>query len=123
MTDDREFPIRVANEIIFDCRKEIVEVIEIYRPDLLIIDSYLPSVAIAAYTGLKSTRLSEINLPIIFLHVSLITELMDEMLSDISRKAAAIYGKLPSFDNLPRLVLCPREFELAAPPHERRNYY
>jgi UDP:flavonoid glycosyltransferase YjiC (YdhE family) len=86
-------------------RQEIEAVVKNLRPDLFIIDPFVPDIALIAH---------QLGMPFVFLNTTLFNPL----------KETALDRKSPFLAQVPELVLCPREFDFPqAAANNKRRYY
>jgi UDP:flavonoid glycosyltransferase YjiC (YdhE family) len=79
-------------------RQEIASLIPKLRPNLFLIDLYVPDIALVA---------QELGLPFVFLNTTFVSQLAD----------TALFNTRPDLAQVPELVLCPGEFDF---PQSRR---
>ena len=80
-------------------RQQIVSLIPKLKPNLFVIDLFVPDIALVA---------QELGLPFVFLNTSLVSQLAD----------TAVLNSHPELAQVPELVLCPAEFDF---PQSRRS--
>jgi UDP:flavonoid glycosyltransferase YjiC (YdhE family) len=86
-------------------RQEIEAVVKRLRPDLFIIDPFVPDIALIAH---------QLGMPFVFLNTTLFNPL----------KESALINKSPFLAQVPELVLCPQEFDFPqAANNNKRRYY
>jgi hypothetical protein len=87
------------------CRREIDALVRNLRPDLFMIDPFMPELPLIAH---------ELAVPYVFLNNALFSPLEDTPL---------VYTK-PYLSHVPELILCPQEFEFPEPQgHGKRKLY
>ena len=105
INDPDAFKHLIADQakIIQLCRSEIVDFIEQYKPDLLVVDVFLPAVALLA---------RELGIHSVFLNPG------------FNMYHHYFQGELAVLKGVPELVLCPQEFDLPqqAEPGNHRYY-
>jgi UDP:flavonoid glycosyltransferase YjiC (YdhE family) len=79
-------------------RQEIASLIPKLRPNLFLIDPFVPDIALVA---------QELGLPFVFLNTTLVSQLAD----------TAVFNSHPDLAQVPELILCPGEFDF---PQSRR---
>ena len=107
--------VGAANESIWGGRAAFMRRLEELRPDLLIVDSYLPSVAlIAQRTGIASVFLNA------SLDITMSAILLEDVLPPEEFHSPPVVSCLMS---TPQLVTCPREFEFNHEATDNRALY
>ena len=79
-------------------RQEIASLIPKLRPNLFLIDLFVPDIALVV---------QELGLPFVFLNTTLVSQLAD----------TALFNSRPDLAQVPELILCPSEFDF---PQSRR---
>jgi UDP:flavonoid glycosyltransferase YjiC (YdhE family) len=79
-------------------RQEIASLIQKLRPNLFLIDLFVPDIALVV---------QELGLPFVFLNTTLVSQLAD----------TALFNSRPDLAQVPELILCPSEFDF---PQSRR---
>lgn len=86
-------------------RREIKELVESLRPDLFIVDPFVPDIALIVH---------QLGVPFVFLNTTLFNPLQD----------TALITQSPFLAHVPELVLCPGEFDFPqAAANNPRRYY
>jgi UDP:flavonoid glycosyltransferase YjiC (YdhE family) len=87
-------------------RQEIVSLIPKLKPNLFLIDLFVPDIALVA---------QELGLPFVFLNTSLVSQLAD----------TSVLSSHPELAQVPELVLCPAEFDFpqSRQPGQSVRYY
>jgi UDP:flavonoid glycosyltransferase YjiC (YdhE family) len=107
-------PVERMNAVIYSNRRELVELLRGVEIDLLLVDPYIPTVALAAYE-------SAINFT--FLNVAFDTNRPFVLLESLQETTGASYAALNALAKVPQLITYPRDFEFAQVLNEGRALY
>ena len=107
-------PVERMNAVIYGNRRELVALLRETAPDLLVVDSYIPTVALAALEG---------GIHITFLNVAFDTNRPFALLDSLRQTTRAGDAALAALARVPQIVTYPREFEFAQVLNEGRPLY
>ncbi|HEY9402420.1 MAG TPA: glycosyltransferase [Pyrinomonadaceae bacterium] len=107
-------PVERMNAVIYSNRRQLVELLKSVEIDLLIVDPYMPTVALAAYeSGINFT----------FLNVAFDTNRPFALLDSLQETTGASSASLTALGKVPQLITYPREFEFPQVLNEGRALY
>ena len=106
--------IGAANDNIWENRDEFARILNDLQPGLLIVDSYLPSVAFMAQRN---------DIPAIFLNSTLDIMISSILLRDVLSPEEFQSSAVAACLSIPQLITCPREFEFNHNPTNRALFY
>lgn len=106
--------IGAANANIWENRDEFARILNDLQPGLLIVDSYLPSVAFMAQGN---------GVPAIFLNSTLDIMISSILLRDVLPPEEFQSSAVAACLSIPQLITCPREFEFNHNPTNRALFY
>ena len=106
--------IGAANDNIWENRDEFARILNDLQPGLLIVDSYLPSVAFMAQRN---------DVPAIFLNSTLDIMISSILLRDVLSPEEFQSSAVAACLSIPQLITCPREFEFNHNPTNRALFY
>ena len=106
--------IGAANDNIWENRDEFARILKDLQPGLLIVDSYLPSVAFMAQRN---------DIPAIFLNSTLDIMISSILLRDVLSPEEFQSSAVAACLSIPQLITCPREFEFNHNPTNRALFY
>lgn len=103
-----------ANDNIWENRDEFTRILKDLQPGLLIVDSYLPSVAFIAQRN---------GVPAIFLNSTLDIMISSILLRDVLPPEEFQSSAVAACLSIPQLIMCPREFEFNHDPTRNRALF
>ena len=106
--------IESINEILFENRSHLTHMLSELRPELCLIDGFVPSMALAAY---------ESGSPYVLLHSNLDTGMHGEVFGNIAGRAGIDIELIEAALRVPEMVLCPKAFDFPNALHVGRTLY
>ncbi len=106
--------VEAINEILVENRGHLARVLGGQRPDLCLIDGFVPAMALAAY---------ESGSPYVLLHTNLDTAMPELVLGNAAARAGLDPALVEAALKAPEMVLCPKAFDFPNALHAGRTLY
>lgn len=106
--------VESINELLCENRGHLARVLGEQRPDLCLIDGFVPAMALAAY---------ESGSPYVLLHTNLDTGMPELILGNVAGRAGIDPALVEASLRAPEMVLCPKAFDFPNALHAGRTLY